>query len=525
MNMKKTHSALFRLLMTVIAAVMLLSSCDAYVAELSELPAITAFSEDQLTAGTETAASDTGMPDADNETETAEPTSSPETESSDTESAVTETAVAKTEAPGTEAPETAAPDTAAAETEPAPAGGIIQGTVNWIDADHFEIISDQRVPLAIPLDDRVTAPEYGVMYGAAVKVNVNENGGIISAEVGGLPLADQAYTIMRDMSDEERVGQLIMAGCSDRSTALSAVENYHLGGLVLFARDFKNDTVASETAANQAYQDRAKIPLIISADEEGGTVCRVSYYTQYRSSYFLSPRAMYARAGMDGIRSEAAEKAKLLLSLGVNMNLAPVADISTDPNDFIYERSLGQSPEITGEFIKTVVGVNREEGIASCLKHFPGYGSASDTHTGIAYDGRSLDDFITKDFVPFKAGIDSGAGAVMVAHIICSGIDPDAPACLSKETHKLLRQNLGFTGVCVTDDLGMGAITQYTGGYNAAVTAILAGNDILAVAGDYITPYKAVLESVQNGTIPRHMLDGACMRVLMYKLDNGIIAG
>ena len=480
----------------ILLSVLLVSSCDAYISELSEVPepaAITAFSADPIPVGANPGAV----------------------------AATRETQPRETAAPRTE-PETAVPET---EPEPELEHTTVNGTVTWIDADHFEATAGDGGVVTVPFGGGVSAPEYGVMYGAAAEITLDADGGYVSCAVGGVDLADKAYEIMKGMSDEEKVGQLILAGCSDRASALSAVENYHLGGLVLFARDFKNDTKATASAAIKAYQDKARIPLIISADEEGGTVCRVSYYTQYRSSYFLSPRDMYARAGMEGIRSEAVEKARLLLSLGVNMNLAPVADISTDPKDFIYDRSLGQSPEITGEFVKTVVTANREEGLASCLKHFPGYGSASDTHTGIAYDGRSLDDFMSKDFVPFRSGVEAGAGAVMVAHIMCSGIDPDIPACLSEKTHKLLRRELGFTGVCVTDDLGMGAITQYTGGYNAAVTAVLAGNDLLAVAGDYITPYKAVLESLQNGTIPRRMVDGACMRVLMYKLGNGIIGG
>ena len=469
---------------------LILSSCDAYVSELtsSQIPAITGYSAD--------------------------PAAAPETASAgaSAEASFEETAAAETVNTET-----------SPETEPEPQIPELTGTVNWIGTDSFEIRLSDGTIVSVPLSAEIDSPEYGVMYGAEASVFLDDGGAAASARVGGLDIADRAWEIMKGMSDEERVGQLIMAGCSDRATALSAVESCRLGGLVLFSRDFKNDTKASAAAAIQAYQDRAKIPLIISADEEGGTVCRVSYYSQYRSTNFLSPRAMYARAGMDGIRTEAAEKAKLLLSLGVNMNLAPVADISTDPADFIYDRSLGQSPEITAEFIKTVVETNRSEGLASCLKHFPGYGSASDTHTGIAYDGRELSEFVNKDFIPFKSGIDSGAGAVMVAHIICSGIDADIPASLSEKTHKLLRQELSFTGVCVTDDLAMGAITQYTGGYNAAVSALLCGNDILAVSGDYMTPYTALLESLKSGVIPRHMIDGACMRVLMYKLDNGII--
>lgn len=328
--------------------------------------------------------------------------------------------------------------------------------------------------------------------------------------------------MLSQMTVEEKVGQMFLVRCPGVETALDAASTYHLGGYVLFASDFETQTPDSLRSWIADLQTASDIPMLISADEEGGTVVRVSKFSAFRSSPFRSPQAVYAAGGWEGVISDTEEKCQLLLSLGLNLNLAPVCDVSTDPTDFIYSRSFGASAQETAQYVETVVSVMAEQGMGSVLKHFPGYGSNSDTHTGIAYDDRPYETFLTEDFLPFQAGIAAGADAVLVAHNIVSCMDPDQPASLSPEVHRILREELGFDGVIITDDLAMEGIRDFIGDEAAAVAAVLAGNDLLCCS-DPETQYPAVLTAVQDGTISQQRIDQSVRRILEMKFSMGLL--
>ena len=332
---------------------------------------------------------------------------------------------------------------------------------------------------------------------------------------------DPLQLLLESMTLEERVGQLFLARCNS-PTAVEDAQKYHLGGYVLFGIDFEGKDPDTVRANISAYQEAAKIPLLIAVDEEGGTVTRVSRYSQFRSSNFPSPRNLYAQGGLDLIDATEAEKCQLLSSLGINVNLGPVCDISTQPGAILYQRSLGQDPQITSEFITRTVQVMAEHRIGSVLKHFPGYGNNADTHVQIAYDNRSLDTLENCDLIPFQAGIDAGADAIMVAHTIVQSIDPDTPASLSPAVHQYLRQEMLYDGVITTDDLVMDAITKQYGAGEAAVLAVLAGNDVLCCT-EYAVQYQAVLEAVLTGRIDFYDLNDAVMRILRWKQELGLI--
>ncbi|MBR0366060.1 MAG: hypothetical protein IJH94_04590 [Clostridia bacterium] len=154
-----------------------------------------------------------------------------------------------------------------------------------------------------------------------------------------------------------------------------------------------------------------------------------------------------------------------------------------------------------------------EHGIKSCLKHFPGYGGNLDTHTGIATDDRAVSQFYDNDFLPFKAGIDAGTDAVLVAHNIITDVDPSQPASISPAVHDILRTELGFGGIIMTDDMSMGAMAEYKEPYKKAV---LAGNDMIIVS-DPDTAYNEILNAVQSGEIPMDLIDAAVSRILAAK--------
>ena len=330
---------------------------------------------------------------------------------------------------------------------------------------------------------------------------------------------------IRDMMDlmslEERVGQLFLVRCND-PYAIDHIRQYHLGGFVLFGADFQNETTGSMREKLTDYQSAAKIPLLIAVDEEGGTVTRISSSPAFRSSKFLSPRDAYAQGGFGLVSQQEEEKAQLLSSLGINVNLGPVCDITTDPNAFMYNRSLGQDKYTTGEFVSAAVGAMLNHGVGSCLKHFPGYGNNPDTHTGIAVDSRSLAELEETDLFPFSAGIAAECGSIMVSHTVVQCLDPELPASLSPAVHRYIRDVMGFEGVLVTDDLEMQAITDLYGAEEAAVLAVLAGNDLLC-SSDYVTQYNAVLAAVLDGRIDIDTLNSAVRNVLEWKMDLGLL--
>lgn len=333
---------------------------------------------------------------------------------------------------------------------------------------------------------------------------------------------DQAQVILDKMSLEEKIGQMFLIRYSDDQTALSDIAQYNPGGILLFAKDFENHTKESIKAQLDTCQQASGTPLIIGVDEEGGVVTRISRFTNFRSERFKSPQDLYAEGGFERIASDTDEKCALLKSIGINVNLAPVADVSEDSSSFIYDRTIGQNAEITSEYVRTVVGRMKANGMGSALKHFPGYGDNGDTHTDIITDTRPLGAFVSGDLLPFQAGIDEGTDIVLVSHNIVSCMDPDYPASLSPTVHALLRNTIGFDGVIMTDDLVMSAITEYTDGKSAAVQAVIAGNDLLCCS-DYAVQVPAVIEAVKSGVISEERINESAKRIIQMKLALGII--
>ena len=331
----------------------------------------------------------------------------------------------------------------------------------------------------------------------------------------------RAEEIVSTMSLEEKVGQMFFVRYSSENMPQD-VSLYHLGGIILFARDCENETPDSLVAKIHDSQLTSQIPLLVGVDEEGGDVVRVSKYTQFRSEPFLSPQEIYAAGGFDAIREDTSEKADFLLSLGINVTLAPVCDVSDNPSDYIYSRTFGEDATETSEYVSSVVTEMVQANCGCVLKHFPGYGNNANTHTGIATDTREMSVFENSDFLPFEAGIEAGAEAVMVSHNIVVCMDPDLPASLSPAVHSILREDLAFDGVIMTDDLAMDAISDFCQEDAAAVLAVLAGNDMI-VCTDYQTQIQAVLTAVSDGTISEEQIDASVTRIILWKIHLGLL--
>ena len=324
----------------------------------------------------------------------------------------------------------------------------------------------------------------------------------------------EATELVNKMTIEEKIAQLFIV----------AYDQYYInkysetppGGYLLFAKDFENHTKESIKEELQKANKISKYPLILAVDEEGGYVTRISRFKEYRNEKFLSPKYYYETGGESLLKETETEKANLLKSIGINLNLAPVADVSIDPNDFIYNRTVGKDAIETSQLIKKMVEYANENNINSCLKHFPGYGNNKDTHTGIAIDNRSYESIKENDYLPFKKGIEAKVPSILVSHNIVNSIDPDYPASLSSKVHDELRNTLGFTGIIMTDDLAMDAVKNYVENNEAATLAISSGNDMI-ITSDFSNMYEEVLKSYKEGKIKEEVIDKAVLRIIAWK--------
>lgn len=332
---------------------------------------------------------------------------------------------------------------------------------------------------------------------------------------------DKAIEMIENMTLEEKVGQMFFARFPE-SGIIEEIKSQNPGGYIMFGRDFKNKTKEQIVEEIKKCQENSKIPLLIGVDEEGGTVVRVSLYKAFADKPFKSPQELYNEGGFDLIKEDTINKAKLLSSLGINVNLAPVCDIPYSKSDYIYDRSFGTDKDLTSQFVELVVKTMNEQNMSSVLKHFPGYGNNIDTHTGIAIDKRNIEHFYDYDFVPFKAGIKAGVQSVLVSHNIVECMDDKKPASISKNVHDILRNELGFTGVIMTDDLAMDGIKEYATNESAAVLAIKAGNDMI-ISSDLAFQKEEVLNAVKNGIIDEETINNSVKRIIAWKYYMGII--
>lgn len=333
-------------------------------------------------------------------------------------------------------------------------------------------------------------------------------------------ISQKIETELNAMSNEQKVGQLFMVRNNGKGTLFDTVSQTNAGGAILFANDFKGKTADQVRDMVAEIQSCSDGRMIIAVDEEGGEVVRISSNPKLRSSRFLSPQRLYRKGGFDLIISDTQEKCELLSSLGLNMNMAPVADVCTSSSGFMYKRSFGKGAEETAEYVSKVVGAMKETSVASCVKHFPGYGnSQSDTHKGLDVNDKTLYELKETDLVPFEAAIREGVDGIMLTHTVIKSIDPDHPASLSPDIVEIIRGDMGFDGLLITDGLEMGSVIKYSGGESGkvCVMAVLAGVDILCAPKNPVDDYNAVLEAVNSGEISQERLDETVCRILRFK--------
>lgn len=328
--------------------------------------------------------------------------------------------------------------------------------------------------------------------------------------------------ILNSMTLEEKIGQLFIVRYENIDEE-DEVKQYQLGGITFYGKDFRYEDKDSIIELINSLQSDVKIPMFMSVDEEGGSVARVSRWYQYRSEIFLSPRDYYEHGGLDLVLQMEEEKAQLLSSLGLNMNLSPVADISDKPGAFMYDRSLGEDAYTTAEFVCRTAKISADYGVGSVIKHFPGHGNNTDTHFYTTRDTRSLKELEENDLIPFQAAMDEGNSAIMIGHTVVEALDDKYPASLSRKVHDYIRNQMHYNGIIMPDALDMDTVSSSFNGENVAVLAIMAGNDILCTS-EYKEQYEAVLQAVKDNKISIEQIDESVLRILRWKMQLGIIS-
>lgn len=347
-------------------------------------------------------------------------------------------------------------------------------------------------------------------------------------------LQNRINEIISGMTLEEKAAQLFMITpealtgmdpvTAAGETTRKALEEYPVGGIIYFRKNLVNpEQVRTMTANIQTYaMERTGLPLLLSVDEEGGSVTRFGNNPGFDFDASADMKAI----GESGDPQQAYELGErlgsFLYDLGINMDNAPDADVLSNPqNTVVRDRSFGSDCEVVSEMALAELRGLESQGVIGLLKHFPGHGAtAGDTHEGYAYTDASLEEMMANELVPFADGIEAGVDVIMVGHISCPKVTgDDLPASLSeKMTTQILRQEMGYDGFLITDAMNMGAVSENYSSSEAAVAAIRAGIDMILMPQDFQQAYEGILNAVESGELTEERIDESLRRITALKL-------
>lgn len=279
------------------------------------------------------------------------------------------------------------------------------------------------------------------------------------------------------------------------------------------------------TALNQQLQglslERTGFPVFLGVDEEGGNVARIASLENFPVENVGNMKEVGAQGDIKNAHRVGNYIATYLKSYGFNVDFAPVADVWIEPeNTVVQERAFSNDPDLAGAMVAECVKGFQEKNIATALKHFPGHGATTaDSHQGAAYSYRNLEDLRQCEFVPFRSGIEAGSEFVMLGHIALPTITGnEIPATLSAQIGaQLLREELKYDGIVITDAMNMGAIVNYYSASDAAIFAVQSGVDMILMPSDFWTAYQGVLDAVKDGRIQEKQIDTSVKRILRLK--------
>ena len=377
----------------------------------------------------------------------------------------------------------------------------------------------QKEELAKQLEELEGSEEPVTISEPETVAEVNPLDAKIDACIAEMPLEDKvAGLFMITPEALTGVDTAIKAGDGTKE----ALNQYAVGGLVYFSKNIQSQEQLTEMLSNTKMY--SKYPIFLAVDEEGGEVSRVA-----EAGIGAENVGNMADIGASGDTQKAHDTAKILgtylYGFGFNLDFAPVADVLTNvDNTTIGNRSFGSDAAVVASMVSSFVNGMEETGVSSCLKHFPGLGDTTvDTHDGMATTERTLEQFQAEEFTAFQAGIDSGADFVMVGHVSAPALAGDnTPASISREVVGILRDDLGFEGIIITDALNMKAITEYYTSDEAAIKAIQAGADMILMPEDFEAAYNGVLQAVQEGTITEERINESLKRIYRVKYADSV---
>lgn len=341
----------------------------------------------------------------------------------------------------------------------------------------------------------------------------------IDAQIAAMPLTDKVAGLFVVTPEAVTgVGTAIKAGNSTKE----ALEKYPVGGIIYFKKNIRSAEQLKEMIGNtKAY---SKYPVFIAVDEEGGSVSRLANAKLATKQ----PSAAEIGATKDANNAYQAGTAigSYLAEFGFDLNFAPVADLSNVENSIMKDRAYGADAATAVPFVTAMMNGLEEQGVTACLKHFPGIGSTTaDTHKGMVSIGRSAEELWAEELTVFQAGIDAGAQMIMVGHADAESLSGDkTPACMSKVIiTDVLRNELGFQGVVISDALNMSAISEYYSSEQAAVMALKAGCDMILMPENFEQAYTGVLNAVAEGTISEERINDSLKRIYRIKLAEELV--
>lgn len=340
---------------------------------------------------------------------------------------------------------------------------------------------------------------------------------IVNAGIEVMPLEDKVAGLFIVTPEAiTGVSTAVRAGEGTRD----ALSKYAVGGLIYFASNMQSADQLKEMLSNTRLY--TKYPLFIAVDEEGGSVSRLA-------SKGLAEKVDSAgKIGQTGDANNAYQAGvkigSTLNDFGFNLDFAPVADISSVENSYMGDRTYGADAQTAAPFVVSMMQGLKDQKVTACLKHFPGNGATTqDPHTGIASSDRTAEEFRAEEFAVFQAGIDAGADMIMISHmeapaLTVGSVEPYMPCSLSKAVvTDILRNELGFEGVIITDALNMGAISNYYSSEEAAIYALQAGCDMLLMPENFEEAYNGVLQAVKDGKISEERIDDSLRRIYRIK--------
>lgn len=336
---------------------------------------------------------------------------------------------------------------------------------------------------------------------------------IVNAGIEVMPLEDKVAGLFIVTPESiTGVSTAVQAGEGTQE----ALARYAVGGMVYFSQNMQSQEQLAEMIDNTLLY--TKYPLFIAVDEEGGSIARVA---DAGIGQTVDSAQAIGQSGDANIAYQAGATIGTYLSqLGFNLDFAPVADLANVENSVMASRSYGSDPAVVSGFVTSMMQGLEEQNVTACLKHFPGIGSSTqDTHDGLASTDRSAEDFRANEFAVFQAGIDAGANMIMVGHMAAPSLTGDNTPCSlsSSVVTDILRTELNFEGVIITDALNMSAVSEYYSSDEAAVLALRAGCDMLLMPEDFETAYNGVLQAVQDGTISEERINDSLRRIYRIK--------